>query len=145
MKSSVRAVLLGMAVATGPAWATTEAAPAANVAAADVVQVGLGLGAILLLIVVFGWLARRWLHIRPGGQGQIRILGGLAMGARDRIVLLQVGETQLLVGVSPGRMNTLHVLDEPLSAPQAESRSAGSRVEGFAMQMGRALRGGQRD
>ncbi len=36
------------------------------------------------------------------------------MGSRERIVLLQVGEEQVLIGVSPGRINKLHVLNKPI-------------------------------
>ena len=37
------------------------------------------------------------------------------MGPRERVVLLQVGDTQLLLGVTPGRIQSLHVLDQPVS------------------------------
>ena len=58
----------------------------------------------------------------------LKILGGISMGSRERVVLLQVGEEQLLIGVSPGRINTLHVLETPI-----ENSAAGvSHVKGGA-------------
>ena len=40
----------------------------------------------------------------------------MSMGARERIVLVQVGTKQLLLGIAPGQISTLHVLNEPLEA-----------------------------
>jgi len=56
------------------------------------------------------------------------------MGTRERVVLLQVGETQLLLGVAPGRVQTLHVLDKPLDSGK---QGAGPR---FSEQLGRLLK-----
>jgi flagellar protein FliO/FliZ len=58
------------------------------------------------------------------------------MGARERVVLIQAGETQLLLGVAPGRVQTLHVLDQPLQM----SSSSGS---GFAEQLSQMLKKGK--
>jgi flagellar protein FliO/FliZ len=39
-------------------------------------------------------------------------------------VLVQVGGKQLLLGVAPGRVNTLHVLDEPIATDQLKARAS---------------------
>ena len=105
--------------------------------AGDVIQVGLGLAAILVAIAAVAWIARRWLRISPGGHAQIRVLGGLTMGSREKVVLLQVGDTQLLVGVTPGQMRTLHVLETPITQP--ETGPAAGAGGGFAQQLFRAV------
>lgn len=74
------------------------------------VQMILGLMVILVLIIGAAWLLRRFMPLR-GGEGAIKVLGGLTLGSRERVVLLQVGETRLLVGISPGRVATLYALD----------------------------------
>lgn len=89
----------------------------------SLVQMILGLALILVLIVGAAWLLRRFMPLR-GGDGAIRVLGGLSLGSRERVVLLQVGETRLLVGVSPGRVATLHVLDEQEGAFARELATA---------------------
>jgi flagellar protein FliO/FliZ len=43
----------------------------------------------------------------------------VAVGAKERAVLVQVGRQQLLLGVAPGRVNTLHVLTEPVTTTPA--------------------------
>ena len=45
------------------------------------------------------------------GKGMVTILGGVSLGPRERAVVLQVGDARLLVGVAPGRVQTLHVIE----------------------------------
>jgi flagellar protein FliO/FliZ len=83
-------------------------------------------GLLLVVIVIFAlaWLMKKF-NLNQGAQnGLIRIVAGLSIGTRDRIVLLQVGEEQILVGLTPGRIEKLHTLAQPLEAPQGEPASA---------------------
>ena len=57
------------------------------------------------------------------------------MGPRERIVLLEVGETQLLIGVAPGRIQTLHVLASPVDVSQPHNAPRSS----FARHLARRL------
>jgi len=70
--------------------------------------------ALILLLVLFfaGALAlKRSNGGRAfGGNAVMRVLGGIALGTRERVVLLEVGETWLIVGVTPGQMRTLHTM-----------------------------------
>ena len=71
-----------------------------------------GLLVIVLLIFALGWLLRRFGGLSTAGKGGISVLGGVSLGPRERAVLLQVGKTRLLVGVAPGRVQTLHVITD---------------------------------
>lgn len=97
-----------------------QAAPPASpgVSSGSLLQVTLGLLTVLAVIVGIAWILRRYGRIRSEASGSLKILGGLFIGPRERVVLLQVGDTQLLVGVAPGRVQTLHVLDTPLPSPE---------------------------
>jgi flagellar protein FliO/FliZ len=131
-----------------PVWAAERASPGE---AATGVAFGHGgeIGSLTqvtgaLLLVVIGilavvWVLRRLSRLPSGGSGGLRVVGGLALGTRERILLVEVGETQLLVGVTPGQLKTLHVLDKPLIAPGA---TVGSPLS-FAQRLGKALQGGQ--
>jgi len=77
-------------------------------------QLVIGLFIVLLCIVVLAWFAKKMKHFNPLADGSLRVIGGLSMGSRERVALLQVGDQQLLIGISPGRINTLHVLDTPI-------------------------------
>ncbi len=78
------------------------------------VQYSLGLIVVLSAVVALVWVLRRFNRFQSSVGGTLKTLGGLSLGGRERIILVQVGDTQLLLGVAPGRIQTLHVLDEPL-------------------------------
>ena len=88
-------------------------------------QLVIGLVVVLACIVVLAWLARKMNRFQSAADGSLKIISGLSLGTRERIVLLQAGEKQLVVGVAPGRINTLAVLDEPV-APADENMSSSS-------------------
>jgi len=80
----------------------------------DLLQIFTALAGVIALIVIAAWLMRRMGNITGQRNEKMRVVAALSMGARERVVLMQVGEQQLLLGVSPGRINTLHVLDQAL-------------------------------
>ncbi len=82
----------------------------------ELTQVTLALIAVLAVIMGLAWLMRRLGHFPGIANNSLRILGGVSLGGRERVVLIQVGEQQLLLGVAPGRVQTLHVLTAPLSS-----------------------------
>jgi len=91
--------------------------------AGSLLQVLLGLVVVLALIAGAAWASRRLNRLRLGAAGSgLRVLGGLAVGARERVVLVEVGGTQLLLGVAPGRVQALHVLATPLALPEEERK-----------------------
>lgn len=93
----------------------------------------LALLAVLATIAVLAWALRHLLRVGTGGEGLVQILGSTSLGARERVVLLQVGDDQILVGVAPGRVQTLHVLDEPVRLPVPGA------LPGFQAQLARFL------
>jgi flagellar protein FliO/FliZ len=86
-------------------------------------QVTLALCIVLGAIFLCAWFARRMRNISGGHLGALSVVAEVRLGPKERAVLLQVGATQLLVGVAPGQINALHVLAEPLppQAPTAPS------------------------
>ncbi len=106
----IRRLALSVAVAVSPS-AALAADPSA---VGGIVQTLLGLTAVLAAIVGVAWLLRRVGRLPAGAQSVIRVLGGASMGARERVVLVQVGETQMLLGVAPGRVQALHVFAQPV-------------------------------
>lgn len=89
-----------------------------------------GLVVVIICIVVLAWLAKKMNRLQACTDESLKIVGAISMGARERVVLLQVGEQQLLLGVSPGRINALHVLDEPVEA--SANCSPDTAGKGFA-------------
>ena len=68
--------------------------------------------AVVLLIFACAWLAKRVPLSGAGRSHLLALKGSVAVGARERVVLVQAADKVLVLGVAPGRVNTLHVLDQ---------------------------------
>jgi flagellar protein FliO/FliZ len=80
-------------------------------------RVSLGAFAVLGLCAGGLLLIRRWLRRgQTSGQpgSQMQVLESLSLGYRCRVLLVQAGDRQLLVGLDSGGMKTLLSLPEPL-------------------------------
>ena len=77
-------------------------------------QLILGLVVVIISIVALSWLSKRMQRLQSSTDGSLKIIDGINMSARERVVLLQAGDKQILVGVAPGRINALHVFDESI-------------------------------
>jgi len=108
---------LSCAAATDENSALYAASPLATGA---LTETAIGLIAIIALIFALSWFFRRFGKQALAGKGMVSVIGGVSLGPRERAVLLQVGGTRLLVGVAPGQVRMLHVID----------RDAGEAVTG---------------
>jgi flagellar protein FliO/FliZ len=98
--------------------------PATGVA--GIGQVTLALCIVLGAIFLCAWLMRRMRNLGTGRTDAVNVIAEVRLGPKERAVLLQVGTTQLLVGVAPGQISALHVLAEPLAPRPA----AGQPLDG---------------
>nr|WP_314584966.1 flagellar biosynthetic protein FliO [uncultured Pseudomonas sp.] len=87
----------------------------------QLLQLVLGLLLVVGLIFVLAWLMRRVQRSGPAGNQVIELVGSRALGPRDRLVLVQVGNEQVLLGVSPGSITALHVMNEPVQVPETQN------------------------
>lgn len=74
-------------------------------------QMFLGLLVVIGLILILAWLVRRTNFV-PGSSSRMRVVASLPLGPRERAVLIQCGEKQLLLGVSNGSVQLLAQFDE---------------------------------
>lgn len=108
-------------MAAEPASTAAIASTAGSGLAGQLAQLVLGLLLVLGVIFLLAWLLRRVQQAGPTGKGQvIDIVGSRALGPRDRLVLVQVGNEQILLGLSPGTITALHVLKEPVQVPATD-------------------------
>lgn len=89
-------------------------------------QLTLGLAVVLVAVVGLSWLLRR--HALPRG-GMIQVLGGLPLGARERLLLVQVEQVRLLIGISATQIQALHVFPPLPSPPDSFQSSLASSSE----------------
>ena len=104
------------------AAASTAVAPLSSGGiAGQLLQLLFGLGLVIGLIFLLAWLIRRVQRIGPRGGQVIKLLASQSLGPRDRLLLVQVGKEQILLGLTPGQITALHVLAEPVELPEAEA------------------------
>ena len=77
---------------------------------AGLLRVVLGLALVLALVFAAAWLMRRLRAIQGAGTVGISVLAQTSLGARERVILVQVGGQKLLLGAGPGNVRTLLVL-----------------------------------
>lgn len=98
----------------------------------------MALGLLLVLGVIFGlaWLIRRMGQFTAPANAQVKVLGGVSVGQREKVLIIQIGDAQLVIGVAPGRVNTLHVFDKPVLMNEAKSVTGS-----FAARLQSAIKG----
>jgi len=79
-----------------------------------------GLIAVLALMVGIAWLFKRsGLAPNTNGNAVAKIIGGVSVGTRERVMVIEVADQWIVVGVAPGRVNTLATMprQEHVAAP----------------------------
>lgn len=105
-----------LAHATGAPVAV--AAPAISTAG-SLLQVFIGLVAVLLLIAATAWVAKRLGVTRGGSSSLLHVISSTSVGTRERVVVIEIGESWLVVGVAPGSVNALMTLPKGEAQPIA--------------------------
>lgn len=100
-------LLSGMLSAT--AYATETVTVGSNVPsqAGNLMQVLFGLVAVLALMAVAAWLLRRFNVSKGLGAANIRIIGGVSVGNRERVMVVEVADQWIVVGVAAGSVTAL--------------------------------------
>ena len=117
------------------AWTAQPVHPAPPSAAGSIGGTLFALTLVIGLIFALAWLARRM----PGVAGQrgnnLKVVASLALGARERLLVVDVGGAQLLLGSGTSGTRLLHRLDAPL--PAAEPPAPLPFAQVLARQLGR--------
>lgn len=101
--------MMGLALASFQAVADTGTA--SRLPGLDPLQTSLSLLLVLLIIIACLLLLRRYGSFTPVRTRQVRVLATLPLGQRERIVVVEAGQKQLVLGVCPGRIETLCILE----------------------------------
>jgi flagellar protein FliO/FliZ len=136
---ALRAVGCALGVAPLATAAAAATAPGTAGAATGFAQVAASLLLIVGVIVTLAWLATR-LRLTPrAASSALKILADVAVGPKERVVLLKVGDAQALVGVGADGIRSLALLDRVVALP-AEAPPPGA----FAERLKGLLGGGAR-
>ena len=93
---------------------------------------------IVALILLLAWAARRFSGLTQLGGQDMKVLGALPLSHRERAVLVQVGDKQMLLGVAPGNVSMLHVF-EPGELQRSEFNASKEGESGFRSVLQQAL------
>jgi len=103
---------------------TAMAQPASPLSIGSLTQLTLSLIAIVALIVAIGWVLKRFKLNAPRGSVDSEILDQLSVGPRERVMLVRIGEAQVLLGVGASGIVALTPLTAPIQLKVAERAPA---------------------
>lgn len=126
----MRVLLASVGALSAPwTWAAEEAKVQAaaplhtSELSSQITQLVLALMVVIGLIFLFAWVVRRIQQQLPQtvGNKTIQLLATQPLGPRERLLLVQVGKEQVLLGLMPGNIKALHVMQEPVEVNAAEA------------------------
>lgn len=100
------------------------------------------MGGLLLVLAIIGgitWLLKRFSLISTAAAGVVKIVAATGVGQRERVVVVEIDNTWLVLGVAPGRVSKLHTMDKPLTDAVGTTPS-NSSTETFATQLNQSIK-----
>lgn len=86
-----------------------------------VVKTIIGMIVVIGIIVALAWLVRRMGRMNGLLSGEIKIVSSLSLGTREKLVLVQVGEEQFLLGATAQQINRIARIKLPITAGATSS------------------------
>jgi len=107
-----------------PTVPTPVAEPVRSFGMAGLLQAAFGLALVLALIFLCGWAARRFGLRQPGSGRLLKVVSSAMVGQRERVVVVEIGGSWLVLGVAAGQVRALHTLPVQ-SLPEAPVAASG--------------------
>ncbi|MCW9046618.1 MAG: flagellar biosynthetic protein FliO [Gammaproteobacteria bacterium] len=85
-----------------------------------VLNMAMGLVVVIALILGLAWILKKYGRLPNNNQVDMKVLGGLSLGTREKAILIEIENKRLLVGVTPGHIQTLYVLGDNAVSSVAE-------------------------
>lgn len=134
------AVDITSAGALAAAKAATPALPGTPiVGGGDVASLLISMLIVIAVILVLGWLYSRSRFIGGGSAEAIQIVASRALGTKERLLVVEVADQQLLIGMTANGVQTLHVFEKPveINTPAVEISGFGSRLRSALQEIGK--------
>lgn len=97
----------------------------------SLLQITFSLLLVLAVIMAVAWLLKRMNMTQPEAGKLLRVIGSIPVGQRERVVLVEVKDTWLVIGIAPGQIRTLHTLEKSEDfSPPSQSNSTFSTLLG---------------
>lgn len=86
----------------------------------SIVSIFLSLLLVVGIVFMLAFLMRRF-NVTHSGSGQMKVVASMMAGAKERVVVIQVGEEQHLLGITSANINHLAKLNQPLAEKVPDS------------------------
>ena len=98
-------------------------------------------GLILVLAIIGGitWLLKRFALIPTTSTGAMKVVAATGVGQRERVIIVEIDSTWLVLGVAPGRVNKLHTMSKPAFNTTSQTQTSSS-AEAFAAQLNESIK-----
>lgn len=105
----------------------------------DVLNMGVSMLVVVAMIVILGWLYSRSRFVGSGGSDAINVIATRALGPKERLLIVEVSDQQLLVGMTATAVQTLHVFDKPVVIERPSNAPAGfaNRLRAAVQEIGK--------
>jgi flagellar protein FliO/FliZ len=84
--------------------------PPVAMSSGSVMQIILSLILVLGTVAIVAWMMKRINLPQHGAASLLKVISGVAVGPRERVVLVEVSDTWLILGVAQGQVRTLHTM-----------------------------------
>ena len=101
------------------------------------------MGGLLLVLAIIGgitWLLKRFSLISTAAAGVVKVVAATGVGQRERVVVVEIDDTWLVLGVAPGRVNKLYTMNKPSADAANATTQNNPLVEEFATQLNQSIR-----
>lgn len=99
------------------AAAANAAETVPTTSSSSLLQVLVGLVVVLGLMAAAAWTLKRFGAAKSAGGTTVRIVGGVSVGNRERVLVVEVADQWIVVGVAPGRVNALATMARGEAVP----------------------------
>lgn len=120
-------------------WAQEETQSITS--ASSILSVFLSLVVVIAIIFTLAYIMRRF-NVAQAGQGQMTVVASMMAGNKEKIMVIQVGEEQHLLGITAHNINHLAKLEQPLSAPKSGVATVDSSKLNFQQKLVQAMASG---
>ncbi|HRB20667.1 MAG TPA: flagellar biosynthetic protein FliO [Nitrosomonas sp.] len=113
----IPSVIIGSMLAFQSFATTTEkpsfTPPSSVISTEHTLQMIGGLLIVLAVILGLTWLLKRFSLIPTTSSGSLKIVSATGVGQRERVVVVEIQDTWLVLGVAPGHISKLHTMNKP--------------------------------
>ncbi len=88
----------------------------------SIINILLSLCLVIVIIFSLAWLARRF-NVAQAGNGQLKIVASLLAGSKEKIMVIEIGDEQHLLGITANNISHLAKLDKPITNAHTSKNS----------------------